>query len=69
MINLETIRLTGGICCLSDLPDTHALCAGLNDLEAIISDSDEFTLMSEIQNVAQGVAYELLEEEGFPFDL
>jgi hypothetical protein len=69
LVNLEVNRLSGGVCCLSDLSDTSNLCAGLDDLEAIIEDSDEFTLMSEIQNIAQGVAYELLEEEGFPFDL
>jgi len=69
LVNLEVNRLTGGIVCLADLPDTHTLCAGLDDLEAIIEDSDEFTSMSEIQNIAQGIAFEILEEEGFPFHI
>ena len=69
LVNLEVNRLSGGVVCLADLSDTAQLCAGLDDLEAIISESDEWTLMSEIRNVAQGVAYELLEEEGFPFHI
>jgi hypothetical protein len=69
LVNIEVNRLTGGLVSLSDLSDTSQLCAGLDDLEAMISESDEWTLMSEIRNVAQGIAYEILEKEGFPFHI
>jgi hypothetical protein len=69
LVNLEVARLSGGLVSLADLSDTFNLCCGLDDLENEIAEADEFTAMSEIRNVAQGIAYELLEEEGFPFHI
>jgi hypothetical protein len=69
LVNQQVIQLSGGIFCLADLSDSNFLCIGLDDLENEIADADEFTSMSEIRNIAQGIAYDVLECEGFPFHI
>jgi len=51
---------------MSDLADTFNLCAGLDELEELIEQADEFIFMQDLQYVAQDIACQLLEEEGFP---
>lgn len=50
--------------CLRDLADTFNLCAGLDELEEMIEDGS--IPMHELQDTAQDIASQLLEEEGFP---
>jgi hypothetical protein len=64
MINRAVKTLTGGAVDLSDLSDTFNLCAGMDELEEMIEDISIPT--SELQNLAQEIAVQLLEEEGFP---
>lgn len=66
LVNQAVRVLTGGAVCLSDLSDTFNLCAGLDELEDMIDQADEFTPMQELQDLAQDIACQLLEEEGFP---
>ena len=64
MINRAVRLLTGGAVDLSDLSDTFNLCAGMDELEEMIEDVSIPT--SELQDLAQEIAVQLLEEEGFP---
>ena len=66
MINRAVKGLTGGAVDLSDLADTFNLCAGLDELEEIIEKAYEFTPTQDLLDVAQDIAAQLLEEEGFP---
>jgi hypothetical protein len=66
LVNRATKHLSGGAVCLSDLADTFNLCAGLDELEELIDQADDSTPMSELLDVAQDIAAQLLEEEGFP---
>ena len=66
LVNRAVKDLSGGVVCLSDLADTFNLCAGLDELEELIDGADEFTPMSDLLDLAQDIAGELLEEEGFP---
>lgn len=66
LVNRAVKDLTGGAVCLTDLADTFNLCAGLDELEEEIESADEFTSMENLFNMAQEIAAELLEEEGFP---
>jgi hypothetical protein len=66
MVNRAVKTLTGGAVDLSDLSDTFNLCAGLDELQEAIEASDSDTPISELQDLAQEVATQLLEEEGFP---
>ena len=66
MVNRAVKTLTGGAVDLSDLPDTFNLCAGLDELEESIECADSLTPMSELEDLAQEIAAQLLEEEGFP---
>jgi len=50
--------------CLSDLADTFNLCAGLDELEELVSDIS--TPLHDLHDLAQDIASQLLEEEGFP---
>ena len=66
LVNKAVKLLSGGAICLGDLADTFNLCAGLDELEELIEQADEFTPMQELEDVAQDIACQLLEEEGFP---
>jgi hypothetical protein len=66
LVNRAVKDLTGGAVDMSDLADTFNLCAGLDELQEAIEESDEFTTTSELYEIAQDVAVQLLEEEGFP---
>jgi hypothetical protein len=66
LVNQAVKLLSDGAVCLSDLADTFNLCAGLDELEELIEQADEFTPMQDLQDVAQDIACQLLEEEGFP---
>jgi hypothetical protein len=66
LVNRAVKDLSGGAVCLSDLADTFNLCAGLDELEELIDEADEFTPMQDLLDVAQDIAAQLLEEEGFP---
>lgn len=66
LVNRAVKDITGGAVCLSDLSDTSNLCGGLDELEELIDGADEFTYMSELLEMAQDIAYQLLEDEGFP---
>jgi hypothetical protein len=65
LVNKQVKILSGGAVCLSDLADTFNLCAGLDELEDMIDQADEFTPMQELEDLAQEIACQLLEEEGF----
>jgi predicted transcriptional regulator of viral defense system len=66
LVNMQVKSLTGGAVCLVDLADTFNLCAGLDELQEAIENADEFTPMQDLQDIAQEIAAQLLEEEGFP---
>jgi len=66
LVNKAVKELTGGAVDMSDLADTASLCAGLDELQELLELADEFTPMQELLDVAQTIAYDLLEEEGFP---
>lgn len=66
LVNRAVKDLSGGAVCLNDLADTFNLCAGLDELQDLIDESDDSTPLSELLEVAQGIAAELLGEEGFP---
>ena len=66
LVNRAVKDLSGGAVCLSDLADTFNLCAGLDELEELIDEANDSTPMSELLDVAQDIAAQLLEEEGFP---
>jgi hypothetical protein len=66
MINRAVKDLTGGAVDLSDLADTFNLCAGLDELEELIEQADDSTPMQYLLDVAQDIAEQLLDEEGFP---
>ena len=64
LVNQAVKLLSGGAVCLSDLADTFNLCAGLDELEEMMGD---FSIpMHDLQDTAQDIASQLLEEEGFP---
>ena len=64
LVNQAVKLLSDGAVCLSDLADTFNLCAGLDELEEAISDIS--TPTHDLQDLAQDIASQLLEEEGFP---
>jgi predicted RNase H-like HicB family nuclease len=66
LINRAVKDLSGGAVCLNELPDSYTLCNGLDELEQMIEEADEFTPMSELLDMAQEVASNMLEDEGFP---
>lgn len=66
LVNKAIGQLSGGAVCLADLADTFNLCAGLDELEELIEQADEFTPTQDLLDVAQDIAAQLLEEEGFP---
>ena len=66
LVNKQVKLLSDGAVCLSDLADTFNLCAGLDELQELIEQADEFTPMQDLQDLAQDIACQLLEEEGFP---
>ena len=51
---------------LDDLPDTSLVSEYVDTLEEMIEEADEATRMSELLDFAQGAAFEILQEEGFP---
>ena len=63
LVNQAVKLLSDGAVCLSDLADTFNLCAGLDELEEEISNNYP---MHDLQDLAQEIACQLLEEEGFP---
>jgi restriction endonuclease S subunit len=64
LVSKAVSRLSEGAVSLSDLADTYNLCVGLDHLEELIEGADELTPMSELLDLAQEIAAELLEEEG-----
>jgi hypothetical protein len=66
LVDKSVSLLTAGAVCLADLSDTFNLCTGLDELEELIEQADEFTPMQDLLDVAQDIAAQLLEEEGFP---
>ena len=66
LVNNYVKEFSGGAACLADLADTFNLCAGLDELEDAIDNADSDTLVSDIMDLAQDIAAQLLEEEGFP---
>lgn len=66
LVNKSLALLTVGAVSLADLPDSYTLCNGLDELEQMIEEADEFTPMSELLDMAQDVACNMLEDEGFP---
>ena len=66
LVNKSLSLLTGWAVSLADLPDSYTLCNGLDELEQMIEEADEFTPMSELLDMAQDVACNMLEDEGFP---
>jgi hypothetical protein len=64
LVNQAVKLLSDGAVCLSDLADTFNLCAGLDELEEMIADRS--IPMCDLQDTAQDIASQLLEEEGFP---
>jgi len=66
LLNEAIKELTGGAVEMSDLPDTASLYAGLNELQKLLELAVEFSPTQELLDVAQEIACELLEEEGFP---
>jgi hypothetical protein len=65
MINRAVKNLTGGAVDLSDLADTFNLCAGLDELEELLEQEEGTTPTQELLDVAQDIAEQLLDEEGF----
>jgi hypothetical protein len=64
LVNQAVKLLSDGAVCLSDLADTFNLCAGFDELEEMIADRS--IPMCDLQDTAQDIACQLLEEEGFP---
>ena len=64
LVNRAVKLLSDNAVCLSDLADTFNLCAGLDELEEMIADRS--IPMCDLQDTAQDIASQLLEEEGFP---
>ena len=64
LVNKSLALLTSGAVSLADLPDSYTLCDGLDELEQTIEEADEFTPMSELLDMAQEVASNMLEDEG-----
>ncbi len=64
MINAQVQAIAG--IGLDDLPDTSLVSEYVDTLEEMIEEADEATRMSELLDFAQGAAFEILEEEGFP---
>lgn len=60
LVGSEIAKTTGGAVSISDLPDSVILCNGLDDMEGMNKD--------EAREHAIGVAVEMLEDEGFPFE-
>lgn len=51
---------------LDDLPDTCLVSEYVDELQDMIEEAHEATRMSELLDFAQGAAFEILEEEGYP---
>lgn len=52
---------------MSDLPDLPCVMNALDEMEQLLEDQgEEFTLTSELYEIAQDAVAEVLEEEGFP---
>ena len=51
---------------LDDLPDTCLVSEYVDELQDMIEEAHEATRMSELLDFAQGAAFEILQEEGFP---
>ena len=66
LVNKSLALLTSGAVSLADLPDSYTLCNGLDELEQTIEEADEFTPMSNLLDMAQEIASNMLEDEGFP---
>jgi hypothetical protein len=66
LVNKSVALLTRGGVSLGDLPDSYTLCNGLDELEEVMHDKAGTVLMSELLDIAQDIAAQLLEEEGFP---
>jgi hypothetical protein len=64
LVNRAVKLLSDNAVCLGDLADTFNLCAGLDELEEMIADRS--IPMCDLQDTAQDIASQLLEEEGFP---
>ena len=64
MINAQVQGIAG--ISLDDLPDTCLVSEYVDTLEEMIEEADEATRMSELLDFAQGAAFEILEEEGYP---
>lgn len=64
MINAQVQAIAG--IGLDDLPDTCLVSEYVDTLEEMIEEAHEATRMSELLDFAQGAAFEILEEEGFP---
>jgi predicted RNase H-like HicB family nuclease len=64
LVNKSLALLTSGAVSLADLPDSYTLCNGLDELEQMIEEADEFIPMSELLDMAQEVASNMLEDEG-----
>jgi len=65
MINRAVKDLTGGAVNLLDLADTFILCTGLDELEELLEQEEGTTPTQELLDVAQDIAEQLLDEEGF----
>ncbi len=66
LVNKSLDLLTAGGVSLADLSDSYTLCNGLDELEQMIEEADEFTPMSELLDMAQDIACNMLEDNHFP---
>lgn len=64
MIAKAVERITGGFPTLDDLADLPCIMNALDEMQEQMDNGDPS--MSELENIAQDAAFELLEEEGFP---
>ena len=67
LVNMAVKHISNEDLCLADLADSFNLTAGLDEMEAMISEADYSTLMSELIAIAQDIAEQLLKEDGFEF--
>jgi hypothetical protein len=64
LVNKSVALLTRGAVSLADLPDSYTLCNGLDELEQVMRDKAGVVLMSELLDIAQEIASNMLEDEG-----
>lgn len=64
ILNAAIVTMSNGAAFLSDLSDTCTVCSAIDEIEELLEDED--LSHSEILDIAQESAVEILQEEGFP---